>query len=648
MVNPQNPQRLSAAAPTDELLDVTVDHEELRTWLRSVTDIAGAVTLHRPLSVLLDLLASKAGELMGYEFCAVLLANEQRGLLEISGSFGLSAEYASKVSSSLSFQLGSQLAGESPSSRAFLTHLPVVVEDVLVDSSFRPWGSLAEEQGFRSLVSVPLLINGRAVGTLNGYRAQPCRFHQDEILLLAALANLAGTAIETARLAEREQQTIDQLQRLNTSLQAQALLLEQAEEIHQKLTSVALRAGGLGTLASVLAGLLSRSVLVEGPNFEVLAVAAHAGGMVDAPPTGSRVDPEGVLLEVPAWPGAAQDCSRISVPVFLDRELVARFWLPGRVAELSALDLRAIDHAVVVAGLELMRERTALEVEWALRGDLLAELLSDRSMDSMTIIPRASSLGHDLRWPHAVLVVRADVTEDAAEGPTGNEQRRVLKLVQASTRSTTAPPLATIRDDYVVVLWPVPRSSSGTDLTADEAAESIRQHCARGLAESTVSVAVGPPCTEVREYAEAFRMQRGALELARLQGHRDRTITLPSLGFYGLLLQLDAPSVLKNFADQTLAPLRHYDAAKHTELVATLQAYLNHELNTAQTAAALFLHPNTVGLRLKRIESLLSVSLTKPEHLLLLKAALMTNDVLGVGGGRSHSGKAVPNHSVYG
>jgi DNA-binding PucR family transcriptional regulator len=52
-------------------------------------------------------------------------------------------------------------------------------------------------------------------------------------------------------------------------------------------------------------------------------------------------------------------------------------------------------------------------------------------------------------------------------------------------------------------------------------------------------------------------------------------------------------------------------------------------MSTSRTAAALYVHPNTVGLRLKRVEELTGSSLTQPDALLQLKAALMAEDVVG-------------------
>ncbi|MFC7510584.1 PucR family transcriptional regulator [Streptomyces thermocarboxydus] len=157
----------------------------------------------------------------------------------------------------------------------------------------------------------------------------------------------------------------------------------------------------------------------------------------------------------------------------------------------------------------------------------------------------------------------------------------------------------------------------------------IRRAVGRTLNDSTVSVAVGAVCSELSDYAAAFRVARGALELAQLRGGRDRTVTLSELGVYGLLLQLDDPRELIRYADRVLAPLRAYDSRRDAALIETLRTYLEQDLNTARTAAALYVHPNTVGLRLKRIEELLGSPLSQPETLLQVQAALMTEDVLG-------------------
>jgi DNA-binding PucR family transcriptional regulator len=96
---------------------------------------------------------------------------------------------------------------------------------------------------------------------------------------------------------------------------------------------------------------------------------------------------------------------------------------------------------------------------------------------------------------------------------------------------------------------------------------------------------------------------------------------------HGLLLQLQDVTELRRFAAETLAPIRAYDTARGTALEQTLRAYVTHDLNTAATAAALFIHPNTVNLRVRKAEQLLGVSTGQVRVLAELQVALSADDV---------------------
>lgn len=190
----------------------------------------------------------------------------------------------------------------------------------------------------------------------------------------------------------------------------------------------------------------------------------------------------------------------------------------------------------------------------------------------------------------------------------------------------------------MIVLWP--EASRGDDVHG--AADTVRAGARRALGGPTVTAVVGRRCEHVTDTAAAVGTARGALELARLHG-ADRTVTLPDLGVYGLLLQLNDPTELVRFAGRVLDPLREHDERKNTGLLDTVRVYLDQAMSVARTASELFVHPTTVGLRLKRVEELIDVSLHEPEALLRVKVALMADDVLG--GARpaaASSGNAAP------
>jgi sugar diacid utilization regulator len=609
----------TSASPAPDRADRR--HGEIQRWLAGIARIAAAVNTPASLPELLQLVSATACELMDYRFCAVTLADPERGVLVIEGSWGLSAEYIAGVNAEHPITLRPGDPDEAPSSRAFTTRRAVTVGDISAAPNFRPWEGVARQQGFRSMIAVPLLVSGRALGTLNCYRSDVHEFGPDETDLLTTLAHQAAIAIEAARLRDSEARTIADLRELNRSLAEQHALLQQGEQIHRELTAVALRAGGITAVSTALASLLQRPVLVEDPAGTPLASTPHEGRTVDAPALTDRDDAHPLperLTEAPAWPAAALPGPRVMAPVLLGGELAARIWLPGSLAELGPLDHRALEQAATVSALELLRARTALEVEWRLSGELVGDLLSGNPTTLATIASRAARLGHDLRTPHATLVLKPDPEQNA-------DAHALLGAVRSTSTTVRPRPLVAAVADYVVALWPADGDDLAGCLTAADAMRRlIRSQAARG----TASVAVVRPCAALQDHAAAFRLARGAVELSQLRGRRDVTVTLADLGVYGLLLQLEDTRELARFADDLLRPLRDHDALRGTALLETVATHLRHDLSTAATAAALYVHPNTVGLRIRRAEELLGLSLSDVESLAQVKVALMVDDVL--------------------
>jgi sugar diacid utilization regulator/GAF domain-containing protein len=596
-------------------------HVELQRWLAGIARIAAAVNAPASRTELLELVSQMACELMDYQFCAVTLADQERGALVLEGSCGLSAEYIAGVNADHPIALRPGDPDEAPSSRAFTTRQAVQVPDIWVAPTFRPWEGVARQQGFRSMIAVPLLVSGRALGTLNCYRLDVHEFGPTETDLLTTLAHQAAIAIETARLRDHESRTIADLRELNRSLAEQHALLQQGEQIHRELTAVALRTGGISSVSAALASLLRRPVLVEDPVGAPLASTAHEGRTVDAPSPAEREDADQLpaeLAEIPGWSTAALPGPRVMAPVLLGNDVVARIWLPGSLAELSPLDQRALEHGATVSALELLRARTALEVEWRLSGELVADLLSGNPTALATITSRAARLGHDLDTPHATLVLKTDTAHESD-----------VQAALSAARSVSAPirprPLVSAVADYVVALWPAAGGDvAGCVAGADAMRRAIRAR-GRGV---TASVAVVRPGDALQDHGAAFRLARGAVELSQLRRRRDVTVTLADLGVYGLLLQLEDTRELARYADELLRPLREHDSTRGTALLETVATHLRNDLSTAATAAALYVHPNTVGLRIRRAEELLGLSLSDVESLTEVKVALMVDDVL--------------------
>jgi len=566
--------------------------ERLRPWLEAVAEIARVLNRPASLPEVLDLVAETAASLLGYDFCAVLLPSEDGRVLLITGAHGLSPDYVHQVNAERPVALAVDEAVLAPSSRAFLTGASVQVPDTLADGSFSPWGGVAREQGYRSMVSVPVKASDTCVATLNCYTREPHRFGAEEEELLRLLADQAGVAIETARLRHREASTIEDLTSANAAMEQQHQLLARGEAVHEQLTQVALRGGGVTGVAGSLADLLGTSVVVtEEPSGVELA----------------RAERGSVHL-------VAEEQQAHSTPVLLGSDTVARIWVPRGALPLPPLDVRALEHAATVSALEVLRGRTALEVEWRVSGEIVADLVTGNALGMLSVAERAARLGMDLTAPHALVVVQGGGRRAPAA--------RVFSVARSHATRTTPPALVGSVGDDVVLLWPAPEAGA----VLDSALELHRQVARLDLADEVV-LAVSPSCAALTDYPVAYRRARGAATLARARGETGTVASYGSLGLHGLLLQLEDAAELRRFAGEVLAPVRAHDLARGTSLELTLRTYLDHDLSTAATAAALFVHPNTVGLRVRRIEQLLGVSTSEVRALAELSVALGADEV---------------------
>ncbi|MDO5875471.1 MULTISPECIES: GAF domain-containing protein [Paenarthrobacter] len=603
--------------------------EQLQGWLHAVAEIGSAVNHGASLDVLLSVIAETACRLMDYDFCAITLPDPEHRVLLIRGSFGLSGDYIRDVNATHPIRLHG-VSNPAPSSQAFTLGVAVQVADTRTNPSFGPWGGVASDQGFLSMISVPLNTASEILGTLNCYTTAAHAFSEEEEALLTMLADQAAIAITTARLKTDQARTIEHLNRTNATLEEQYDLQRQGAEVHERLTALALEGGGVPTVSAALAELIDRPVTVRGANGALLcnslAGADSLPGILTRKTSYQHPEPAAagpqpqVLAQTEVLSGNGVPVSVLHAPVMIKDEIVAWIWTSGELEALGPLDRRTIEHAATVMALELLRTRTAAEAAWRHSGEILSGLLSGAVRGSTALINQAASLGHDLSQPHAVMVARYD---DGLEGPL---QYRLASTLMRLSENTTPKPLLGMHGGYVVALLPV----GNQPLESVRAvSEDIRRSLAGNstAAKSAITVITGP-VNDPSSYPETFDVARGAVELAALRGLHTRTLVLSDLGMAGLFLQVPDASRLESYCEQVLGPLRTYDRAQGTALLPTLSALIRNDLNTKSTAEQLFVHKNTVDQRRRRIEDVLGLQLTSIDALTHISTALTIDDVI--------------------
>lgn len=132
--------------------------------------------------------ARKTASAMKAAGCSVLLFDAQRRSLLHAVSYGLSDWYLRKGFLDADKSLSDTLKGNV-----------VTVLDAATDSRIQ-YREMAQRQRFTSVISVPLKQGENVIGALRVYTHEQRHFSNDDIKFLTAVAGLAATAVEKARL----------------------------------------------------------------------------------------------------------------------------------------------------------------------------------------------------------------------------------------------------------------------------------------------------------------------------------------------------------------------------------------------------------------------------------------------------------------
>lgn len=608
--------------------------------MSAVSEVARAVNAAEPLDAVLTRVAEQACALIGFEYCAVMLADPAGEHLRVAGWCGLSQDYLALLGDGGSLVVhpsGPWL--DTPAARAYREDRTVAVPDVGVAPDYGRLPELASAQGYRGLVAAPLpgseddAAGAGPAGVVVGYSVTAREFAPPEIELIELLAGQAALALETARLRAAQQEVIGELSRANENLRRGREVLEWAEHRHRELMQLVLDEVGLAGLVAALATSFGASVTVEDADGGLLARAPQAGYRPPPDAAARRRPPAREALEamdrryevvqipvvapggptIPGAPAPVRGETAWVAPVVLGQEMVGRLWVTAPPAVPAPVQLRVIERFALVVALEMLKSRHLVAIEGRLSGDLLADLLRpDGPLHPQAVMDRAAALGHDLTCPQVVAVLVVDGQAPAAF--------RVPELVR-TVAGPDAPPLAGVYEDGYVLLVRAEPDPSGV-------LRRVQAHVEQAAGpQCTVTLVAGPTACAPEEYAAAYRVARGAARLRRAT-RPGGLVDIRELGLSALLLETGAPDALRRFARSVLRPLVLHDERRGGDLLPTLRIWLRSGCSTAATAEQLVVHPNTVGYRLGRIEQLTGRNLRGLDTRLELQLALTVRDIV--------------------
>lgn len=451
---------------------------------------------------------------------------------------------------------------------------PAFIRERLLDDPRVKYVPELEEDRFQSLVSVPIVgKDGNVIGVISSHTEAPREFTEREFDVLVSSASLVAGAIENARLYEEMRRRVDELEHLSELGET----LARAEGLEQLVPAVVERGRRL------LRGRTCHLYLLDETSEELHLRASS--------PAGSEARRTIGLSELGPEVARSGRSASVAVPLVANDELLGLLVAEGT----SEVDLaRAVANqtAVALKKIELIERLT----EKNLIKDFFEQLARGEALPSLE--GRAARLGCDLDQRYVVL----------AASPPSDELERALAAAAPGSLFDT-------RDDSTRALLRV--HSDGAERLLAEAREI------QNRLEAPVSVGLSNVCRGAASFAAGFEEARHALLGTTVLQGTPSVMAYEELGPYKYLLRMPFDGGVRDAHRDAVARIAEYDRLRSTALLKTLEEFLRRRGNISATAETLYVHPNTLRQRLRRIGELSGLDLRKDDWLMVEIAVKM-------------------------
>lgn len=534
---------------------------------------------------------------------------------------------------------------------------PVIVKEAAMnDPRFRYFPELEEEK-FQSTMTVPITGKDRhLIGVITLHTVAPYEFTEQHQTFVINTAALVASAIENAQLYQNTQrklnilttlsvmsQTISSGLYLDETLHSLATLTVQIIEADLCVIMLMDQAKGRLTVRASSPNLNDRAL-----NFQPIDVDRNVWEKLrDFSTHGQFPELSAHALERLNPLKDSQYKTLLSAPLVAGTE------------HLGLINCYSIKTRRYTSEDQTLLNTIANQIAMAIKNSHLVDMLAQKNLvkgffddlmygayDSEDALKqRANFIGCDLTKPHTVTLIEISHLdenggEDDGRSPSSpipgrplaetllqtDEERLVMhKRISGQIRRR-------IQDNYpgsvlyerenllacLICLSKDPTAARVKTWLRDLARQMWVEHNVR------LSAGIGNQCQSVSDYRRGFAEASEALQMGQ-NLNRDGGVSVThfnDLGVYRYLYKIARMDDLRDMYQDQVACIANYDRRKGTDLLDTLEIYLECAGNLTKTSNRLFVHRNTLIQRLERLQSLCDIDLQERSNWLTLQVAI--------------------------
>ncbi|MBZ4687046.1 MAG: transcriptional regulator, CdaR [Clostridiales bacterium] len=289
--------------------------------------------------------------------------------------------------------------------------------------------------------------------------------------------------------------------------------------------------------------------------------------------------------------------------------------------KVNKLDIVQIKQASTIIISELIKQAEIEETEKKYKDNFIYDLLHNNFESQQTLIKQGKILGWDLSKPHELAIMEVDNYKNTTEFQKLFDD--LYSIISGTISTNFKNPIISEQNEQIIIIIPISAQKTHKQKKEDirKLLHNIKKRIYSHIPEITVSFGIGRFYTSITNLCRSYQEAKTALELGKFIEETNNITHFEDLGIIQLLASISHEQ-LDDFCEDYLGELISFDEKNDISLLETLYIYLKENGDFNTTAKKLFIHPNTLRYRIKKIEEILKLDLEKYENILNLLIAL--------------------------
>ena len=170
-------------------------------------------------------------------------------------------------------------------------------------------------------------------------------------------------------------------------------------------------------------------------------------------------------------------------------------------------------------------------------------------------------------------------------------------------------------------------------LQIEELQKQIQKKLIERDAEIVLHVGIGQTVKGYHHLKKSFDYSKMALNyidvIRKIVGDKNKSVVdCSKLGFFRIFTKLNDKNELMTYIPESLHKLVQYDQKKNTELINTLECFLNNNQSLKKTSQQMHVHYRTISYRMQKIEEISGMDFDNAAEMLAVRNGLIIFRIL--------------------